>query len=213
MASRTPRASRAPGAFVLGLTGSIGMGKTTTAAMFADAGAAVWDADAAVHRLYAPGGAAVGAVGALVPGAVREGVDRAALRAALAAEPALLPRLEAVVHSLVAQDRAAFLAGAEGIAVLDVPLLFERGIDAACDGVAVASASLFTQRARLRSRGLPEAEADLLLARQMPDAEKRARARWVIPTETLDGARAAVAAILREIGDARPGVPPAPPRL
>jgi shikimate dehydrogenase len=157
-----------------------------------------------------PGRRGGGVVGALVPGAVGEGVDRAALRAALLADPALLPRLEAAVHPLVAQDRAAFLAGAEGVAVLDVPLLFERGIDAECDGVAVASASRPTQMARLRARGLSEAEAALLLARQMPDGEKRARARWVVPTETLEEARAAVATILRDIAA---GVPAALPGL
>ena len=181
------------------------MGKSTTAAMFADEGLAVWDADAAVHRLYAAGGAAVPGVGALVPGAVRDGaVDRAALRAALAADSGLWARLEAVVHPLVAADRTRFLSedpgGPGAIVVLDVPLLFETGLEAACDGVAVVSASPAAQMARLLARpgATPEAVA-LLLSRQMPDAEKRARATWVIPTETLDGAHAAVRQVVSEI--------------
>lgn len=188
--------------FVLGLTGSIGMGKSTTAAMFRDEGVPVWDADATVHRLYAPGGAAVAGVAGLVPGAVREGaVDRAALRGALDADPSLFARLEAVVHPLVAEDRARFLRDAGGdVVVLDVPLLFERGIDGACDGVAVVSAPPEAQMARVLARpGMDRAAAEMLLARQMPDEHKRARATWVIPTETLDGARAAVRQVLSAI--------------
>ena len=188
--------------FVLGLTGSIGMGKSTTAAMFRDEGLPVWDADAAVHALYAPGGAAVPGVRALVPEVVVGGaVDRPALRAALERDPALFPRLEALVHPLVAEDRARFLATASGdILVLDVPLLFERGIEAVCDGVAVASASAATQMARLLARpGMDRAGVEMLLLRQMPDADKRVRARWVVPTETLEEARAAVRQIISEI--------------
>ncbi len=189
-------------AFVLGLTGSIGMGKSTTAAMFRDEGLPVWDADAAVHALYAPGGAAVPGVARLVPEAVRDGaVDRGRLREALERDPSLFPRLEALVHPLVAEDRARFLgATPDGIILLDVPLLFERGIDRECDGVAVVSASAETQMKRLLARpGMDLAGVDLLLSRQMPDAEKRARARWVIPTETLEEARAAVRQILSKI--------------
>ena len=188
--------------FVLGLTGSIGMGKSTTAAMFRDEGLAVWDADAAVHALYAPGGAAVAGVRGLVPEAVVDGaVDRAVLREALERDPSLFPRLEALVHPLVAEDRARFVASAPGdIVVLDVPLLFERGIARECDGVAVVSASPETQMRRLLARpGLDREGASMLLARQMPDAEKRARARWVVPTETLEEARAAVRQIISEI--------------
>ncbi len=188
-------------AFVLGLTGSVAMGKSTAAAMFRDEGVPVWDADAAVHRLYAPGGAAVPAVAALAPGAVRGGaVSRPALRAALEAEPGLWPRLEAAVHPLVALDRRAFLEGAQApVVVLDVPLLYETGLDAACDGVAVVSAPPEAQAARLAARGLDAATAAMMLARQMPDAEKRARADWVIPSRTLDGARAAVRQVLADI--------------
>ena len=190
--------------FVLGLTGSIGMGKSTTAAMFRAEGVPVWDADAAVHALYAAGGAAVPGVGALVPEVVVSGtVDRPRLRAALECDPSLFPRLEAIVHPLVAEDRDRFLNAAQargGVVLLDVPLLFERGIDKICDGVAVVLASTETQMARLLARpGLDRAGAAMLVARQMPDAEKRARARWVIPTETLEEARAAVRQILAEI--------------
>jgi dephospho-CoA kinase len=182
------------------------MGKSTTAAMFRDEGVPVWDADAAVHRLYERGGAAVPGVAGLAPGAVRGGaVDRRALREALDADPALFPRLEAVVHPLVAEDRARFLADARGdVVVLDVPLLFERGIEAECDGVAVASAPPEAQMARILARpGMDRAAAALLLARQVPDEHKRARADWVIPTATLDGARAAVRQVLREVRGGR----------
>jgi len=189
---------------VLGLTGSIGMGKSTTAAMFAAEGAALWDADAAVHRLYAKGGAGATAVAALAPGAVRDGaVDRDALRAAILADPALLARVEAAVHPLVAADRAAFLAGARrrgvGVAVCDVPLLLETGQAGACDAVVVVTAPPEVQRARVMARpGMtPEAFARIL-ARQTPDAEKRARADFVIDTgQGMDAARAAVAAIMQ----------------
>ena len=187
---------------MLGLTGSIGMGKSTTAAMFRDEGLPVWDADAAVHALYAPGGAAISGVGDLVPGAVVAGsVDRARLREALERDPSLFPRLEAVVHPLVAEDRARFLREARGeIVVLDVPLLYERGIDRECDGVAVVSAPPETQMRRLLARpGMDREAVAMLLSRQMPDAEKRARARWIVPTETLEEARAAVRQIVFDI--------------
>lgn len=188
--------------FVLGLTGSIGMGKSTTAAMFRDEGLPVWDADAAVHALYAPGGAAVPGVETLVPGSVVAGaVDRARLREALERDPSLFPRLEGVVHPLVAEDRARFLSEMRGdIVVLDVPLLYERGIDRECDGVVVVSASAETQMRRLLARpGMDRAAAEMLLSRQMADADKRARARWIVPTETLEEARAAVRQIVSDI--------------
>ncbi len=192
--------------FVLGLTGSIGMGKSTTAAMFREEGVPVWDADAVVHALYAPGGAAVPRVAGLVPEAVVEGaVDRARLRAALERDPSVFPALEALVHPLVAEARTAFLGEPTAdVVVLDVPLLFERGIDRECDGVVVVSASPETQMRRLLARpGMDRAGAEMLLARQMPDAEKRARARWIVPTETLEEARAAVRQILSEIRGAQ----------
>ena len=188
------------------LTGSIGMGKSTTAAMFAERGAALWDADAAVHRLYGPGGAAVPAIAALAPGAVRHGaVDRARLRQAVLADDALLPRVEAAVHPLVLADRAAFLEAAaqEGraVAVCDIPLLFETGAADAFDAVIVASAPAETQRARVLAReGMTEESFRAILARQTPDAEKRARADYVVETgRGLEAARAQVARIMAEL--------------
>ncbi len=187
---------------VIGLTGSIGMGKSTTAAMFAEAGAAVWDADAAVHRLYGDGGAAVPHVAGLVPGVVRHGaVDRARLRAAIAADPGLLARLEAVVHPLVAADRASFIASAAAdVIVCDVPLLFETGSEGQFDAIVVVSAPAEVQRDRVLARGtMSAAEFDAILARQMPDAEKRARADRVIDTIDLAAARAEVERIMAEV--------------
>jgi dephospho-CoA kinase len=188
---------------VLGLTGSIGMGKSTAAAMFARAGLPVWDADGAVHQLYAAGAPGAQAVARAFPGVLGAdgAVDRARLRAALAAEPGAVDRLNAVVHPLVAEDRARFLAGhaAAPVVLLDVPLLFETGLDAHCHAVAVASAPYEVQRARVLARGLTEAEFLLILSRQMPDAEKRARADYVIPSTSLEAAEQAVKDILSDL--------------
>lgn len=188
------------------LTGSIGMGKSTTAAMFAERGAAVWDADAAVHRLYAPGGAAVGPISALAPEAVAEGaVDRARLRAAILADEALLPKIEAAVHPLVSADRMEFLAAASAdgraVAVCDIPLLFETGAADAFDAVIVASAPPDIQRARVLAReGMTEESLRAILTRQTPDAEKRARADYVVETgRGLEQARAQVAGIMAKL--------------
>ena len=197
--------------FLLALTGSIGMGKSTTAAMFAARGVPVWDADAAVARLYAPGGAAVAAVRAIAPDAVTgaagagDGVDRAALRAAVTADPTLIKALEVAVHPLVGADRAAFLAQARDagapIALCDIPILYDTGGDAAFDAVAVVSAPLDVQRARVLARpGMTQAALDMILARQTPDADKRARADWVIDTgRGLAAAEAQADAILSDI--------------
>ena len=190
------------GPFLIGLTGSIGMGKSTTAAMFADEGAAVWDADAAVHRLYAPGGAAVTPVAALCPASlIGGGIDRAALAAWVQADPANLRRLEAVVHPLVGEDRRAFLAATMAdIAVLDIPLLFEGGSAGGFDLTVVVSAPPDVQRARVMARpGMTEAKFALIVSRQMPDAEKRRRADVVIDTSTLEAAREAVRVLMRDI--------------
>jgi dephospho-CoA kinase len=187
----------------LGLTGSIGMGKSTTAAMFAAAGLAVWDADAAVHRLYAPGGAAVAAVAALHPAAQGPdgGIDRTALRPWLAADPQRLAALEAVVHPLVAADRAAFLSACRSdIAILDIPLLFETGADAACDATLVVTAPPAVQRARVLARpGMTAAQFALILSRQMPDADKRARATHIVETLSLGAVQAYVDALIAHI--------------
>jgi dephospho-CoA kinase len=189
--------------FRLGLTGSIGMGKSTTAAMFAAEGVPVWDADAAVHRLYAPGQPAALAVAQLFPDAIDPdgSVNRPRLRALVAADPGALDRLNAAVHPLVAEDRAQFLVAHSDapIVLLDVPLLYESGIDRDCDAVAVVTAPPDVQRDRVLSRGMTEAEFQLILSRQMPDAEKRARANYIIPATALEAARAAVKDVLADI--------------
>lgn len=188
--------------YLLGLTGSIGMGKSTTAQMFAAAGVPVWDADATVHRLYGVGGAATAVLAAIFPEVIQDGaVSRARLRVKIAADPSVLDLLQAKVHPLVAADRAAFITAATApIVVLDIPLLFETGADAHCDGIVVVSAPLAVQRARVLARGgMTDSDLDLILSRQTPDADKRARATWVIQTTDLDSARAAVRQILQDI--------------
>ena len=147
--------------FRLGLTGSIGMGKSTTAAMFVEEGIPVWDADAAVHRLYSPGGAAVAPLAAICPAALRDGgIDRGALKDWIAADANALARIEAVVHPLVAADRAAFLEKTDAdIVVLDIPLLFEKGSEAEMDATLLVTAPLDLQRARVMARpGMTEAQ-------------------------------------------------------
>lgn len=188
---------------VLGLTGSIGMGKSTTTAMFADEGALVWNADEAVHRLYAKGGAAVGPVGEAFAGVVVDGaVDRARLAEALGRDEAAFRRLEAIVHPLVVKGRLEDLAAAEArgvtLAVLDIPLLFETGGDAAVDAVVVVSAPAEVQAARVLARpGMTRERFEAILARQLPDAEKRRRADFVVETgEGLEAARARVREIV-----------------
>lgn len=172
---------------VIGLTGSIGMGKSAAAAMLRRLGVPVYDADAAVHALYAKGGAAVAPVGAAFPGAVRDGaVDRAALSRLLVADPAGVKRLEAIVHPLARRLQRRFLASAAlrraRASVLDIPLLFETGGDRLCDVVFVVSAPAFLQRQRVLARpGMSAEKLALILARQMPDGEKRRRADAVIP--------------------------------
>ena len=193
---------------VLGLTGSIGMGKTTTARMFAEEGALVHDADQAVHALYDRGGAAVEALEAAFPGVVRGGaVDRQALAAQVAGDPQALARLEAIVHPLVGASREALMAKAraEGaqVVVLDVPLLFETGGHENVDAVVVVSAPHEHQRRRVLERqGMSPEKLEALLARQTPDAEKRARADFVVDTgRGLDAAREQVRRILAAVRD------------
>ncbi len=192
--------------FLIGLTGSMGMGKSTTADMFRDMGAAVWDADAAVHRLYDVGGAAVTPIGALYPAASVDGkIDRSVLKDWITKDDTALRQIEGVVHPLLELDRKAFLAGIDtDIAVLDFPLLFETGAEGLVDLIVVVSVPPEVQRERLLARGgmdLPMLET--ILAKQMPDSEKRARADRVINTETLEGARAAVKNLMSEIREGK----------
>ena len=193
---------------ILGLTGSIGMGKSTTGRMFADEGALVWDADAAVHRLYARGGAAVEPLGEAFPGVVVDGaVDRVRLAEALGRDETAFKRLEAIVHPLVAQDRAEDLAAARAesvrLAVLDIPLLFETGGDAFVDAVVVVTADPEVQTARVLARsGMTRERFEAILARQTPDAEKRRRADFLVDTgRGLDTARAQVRQIVGTVLD------------
>lgn len=189
---------------VVGLTGSIGMGKSTTAAMFARAGAAVYDADAAVHALYR--GAAAPKIEAAFPGTVVDGVvDRKALGAQVIGKPEAMARLEAIVHPLVRGSEEAFLeaarASAARVAVLDIPLLFETGGAARVHASVVVTASAEVQRARVLARpGMTEDAFAAILAKQMPDADKRRRAHFLVDTgHGLDMARRSVAAILRAL--------------
>lgn len=173
---------------IIGLTGGIGMGKSTAAAALARAGLPVFDADACVHALQAPHGRAVPAIAELVPDAVRDGViDRAVLRRAVIADTALLKGLERILHPMVRDEQRRFLGRSRACghawAVLDVPLLLEGGGDRECDIVMVVSAPRALQLARVRARrGMDASEASALIARQMPDAQKRARADVVIAT-------------------------------
>ncbi|WP_425990370.1 dephospho-CoA kinase [Brevundimonas sp. TWP2-3-2] len=188
---------------VLGLTGSIGMGKSTTTAMFAEHGALIWNADDAVHALYARGGAAVEPVGEAFPGVVVDGaVDRGRLAEALGRDETAFRRLETLVHPLAAAGRMTDLEAARAagvkLAVLDIPLLFETGGDRAVDAVVVVSADAATQRRRVLARpGMTAERFEAILARQIPDGEKRRRADFVIDTgRGLDAARTRVAEIV-----------------
>ncbi len=171
---------------ILGLTGSIGMGKSTVAAMFEDAGVPVFDADAAVHELQGPGGALVGAIEQAFPGTTGpEGVDRQKLGARVLGDPEALRQLEAIVHPAVGDMRRAFLDrhAAAPLIVFDIPLLYEKGRPAGMDAVAVVSAPAEVQRQRVLARpGMTPEKFERILALQMPDAEKRSRADFVIDT-------------------------------
>ena len=192
---------------VLGLTGSIGMGKSTVAAMFAEEGVPVFDADAAVHRLQGPEGRLVAAIESHFPGTTGSaGVDRVSLAERVLGDSAALGRLEALVHPAVAEERAAFLAAHKDapVVLLDIPLLFEKGGAAAVDRIAVVSAPEAVQRARVLARpGMTPEKFERILALQMPDAEKRARADFIIPTGgPIEETRASVRRILACLGHA-----------
>lgn len=191
---------------IVGLTGSIGMGKSTVAARFRANGVAVFDADAEVHRLYE--GAAVAPIEAAFPGTTAEGrVDRSRLAAALLAAPESFAKLEAIVHPLVRAGERTFLQGEKDrgahLAVLEIPLLFETGAEASVDVVVVTSAPAAVQRQRVLERaGMTTERLDALLARQMPDAEKRARADFVVDTSgTIEQSEAQVDAIIARLAD------------
>jgi dephospho-CoA kinase len=194
--------------FVLGLTGSIGMGKSTTAATFRAEGIVVHDSDAVVHALYT--GAAAAAIEAAFPGTVRDGVvDRGLLGAKVLDDPAALARLEAIVHPLGAESRAAFLTEAakkgEQIVVLDIPLLFETGLDRDVDAVVLVTASETVQKERVSKRpGMTPEHLAVILERQMRDAEKRARAHFIIDTSgDLAATGRQVRGILRALAGAK----------
>lgn len=190
--------------FILGLTGSLGMGKSTTAKFFAEEGVPVHDADAAVHSLY--DGAATAAIEAAFPGTTESGkVDREKLGKRVLGDALAIKRLEQIVHPLVRQAEERFLAEAERkgaqVAVLDIPLLYETGGDQRCDAVVVVSAPADVQRTRAFERpGMTEDKLAAILAKQMPDAEKRARADFVVDTsQGLEAARAQVRDILKAV--------------
>jgi dephospho-CoA kinase len=189
--------------FVIGLTGSIGMGKSTTAKFFAEEGVPVHDSDAVVHRLYE--GEAAPAIEAAFPGTTSGGkVDRDKLSAHLVAHPGDFKKLEALVHPLVRAAERVFLADAEKrgdkVVVLDIPLLYETAAEARCDAVVVVSASTETQRGRMKERGMSDERFEAIIARQVPDAVKRERADFVVDSgQGLDHARAQVREILRAV--------------
>jgi len=192
--------------FLIGLTGSIGMGKSETARLFAAEGVPVHDSDAAIHRLYGKGGAAVEIIAALFPAAVTDGtVDRAKLSALIAQDPGALKRLEKLVHPLVAADRDRFIAehGDAPILLLDIPLLLETGLEKDVDAVVVTSAPSQVQRERVMARpGMTTEKFETLLSRQLSDVDKRGRAHFVIVTDKgLDHAQDQVRMILAAIKD------------
>lgn len=190
--------------FILGLTGSIGMGKSTVAAMFEDLGVPVFDADAAVHELQGPGGALLPAIEAEFPGTTGPGgVDRQKLGAAVFGDADALRRLEAIVHPAVGAMRAGFLSGNAGkpLIVFDIPLLFEKGGADGVDAIAVVSAGAQDQRQRVLARpGMSEEKFEQILKLQVPDADKRARADFVIDTSaSMPETRSAVARIAQQL--------------
>jgi dephospho-CoA kinase len=189
---------------ILGLTGSIGMGKSTTAKLFAEAGVPVYDADAAVHQLYE--GEAAPAIEAAFPGTTMGGkVDRAKLSARVVHDPVAIKQLEQIVHPMLGASRQKFFADAESakapVVVLDIPLLFETGGEKRVDAIVVVSTSPELQRERVLARGtMDEAKLDAIIAKQMPDAEKRKRADFVVDTSHgLEPVRAQLTHILDEV--------------
>ena len=189
--------------FLLGLTGSIGMGKSTTADMFREAGVPVWDADATVAKLYAKGGAAVAPLSALNMGLIQnDAVDRVVLKNWVKTDPNALNRLESLIHPLVAADRAKFIDdhAEQSLIVCDIPLLYETGADQWLDAVLVVTTDAQTQKARVMARaGMDPELFDQILVRQMPSSEKIARADYVIETNSFEGARKAVHDLINDL--------------
>lgn len=189
--------------FLLGLTGSIGMGKSTTADMFRDAGVPVWDADATVAKLYAKGGAAVAPLLTLNMGLIQnDAVNRVALKNWVKTDPNALNRLESLIHPLVAADRAKFIDdhAEQSLIVCDIPLLYETGADQWLDAVLVVTTDAQTQKARVMARaGMDPELFDQILVRQMPSSEKIARADYVIETNSFEGARKAVHDLINDL--------------
>lgn len=186
----------------LGLTGSIGMGKSTAGEMFVKAGCALWDADAAVHRLYAKGGAAVAPIANACPSAIVNGeISRPELKTWIDQDPTALRQIESIVHPLVAQDRQDFILRSDAeIIVFDIPLLFENGTEKDMDAVAVVSTSADIQKDRVMARGtMTLAQFKAILAKQMPDAEKRIKADFIIDSSSLESAAVDVDHILQSL--------------
>lgn len=193
--------------YLLGLTGSIGSGKSTTAAMFREEGVPVWDADAAVHALYAPGGAAVPVFARHMPAAVKgDRVDRDRLKTMIAEDPAILEKIETLVHPLLAKDRTAFIAAQNvPLIVFDIPLLFETKADHWLWSVLVVTIAPDIQKSRVLARdGMTEALFAQMLARQMPVAEKINRADHVIITKDMESTRKAVRNLIAKLDSLPP---------
>ena len=189
--------------FLLGLTGSIGMGKSTTADMFREAGVPVWDADATVAKLYGKGGSAVAPLSALNMGLIQnDAVDRVALKNWVKTDPNALNRLESLIHPLVAADRAKFIDdhAEQSLIVCDIPLLYETGADQWLDAVLVVTTDAQTQKARVMARaGMDPELFDQILVRQMPSFDNIARADYVIETNSFEGARQAVHDLINDL--------------
>lgn len=187
--------------WLLGLTGSIGMGKSTTAQIFRDQGIPVWDADDCVHKLYALGGAAVAPIGELIPDAIVNGsVSREVLKSRISSDRSLLGLIEKIVHPLVAKDREDFKKTVSDILVFDIPLLFETGAEAWLDSVLVVSAPEALQKERVLSRpGMTQEQFEFILSRQMSDKQKRSKADHIIETLSLEQTREDVTKLIKEI--------------
>ena len=187
--------------WLLGLTGSIGMGKSTTARIFRDQGIPVWDADDCVHKLYASGGAAVAPIGELIPDAIVNGsVSREVLKSRISSDRSLLGLIEKIVHPLVAKDREDFKKTVSDILVFDIPLLFETGAEAWLDSVLVVSAPEALQKERVLSRpGMTQEQFEFILSRQMSDKQKRSKADHIIETLSLEQTQEDVTKLIKEI--------------